>query len=76
MLVDAPHHETTGFISWFAEYWPEEPLTLRAFRSLLGIGRLFGVAEGETLEALLAESAKDQHEVTASASTASGASPG
>ncbi|MCC7360977.1 MAG: hypothetical protein IT317_15950, partial [Anaerolineales bacterium] len=64
MLVDAPRGETTGFISWYAEYWLEEPITLRAFRSLLGAARLFGVAAGDTLEALLAESAKDQHEVT------------
>ena len=64
MLVDAPRGETTGFASWYAELWLEEPLTLRAFRSLLGVRRFFGVAEDETLEALLAESAKDQQEVT------------
>ena len=64
MLVDAPRGETTGFVSWYAEYWLEEPITFRAFRSLLGVGRLFGVAEADTLEMLLAESAKDQQEVT------------
>src|SRR5262249_52550768 len=37
---------------------------LRAFRSLLGQKRLFGVAEGETLEALLTKSAANQQEVT------------
>jgi len=49
MLVDAPRHETTGFISWYAHLWTEEPLTLRAFRSLLHQRRFFGVAESDTL---------------------------
>src|SRR5207237_10690850 len=64
MLVDAPPNETTGFASWYAALWLEEPITLRAFRSLLGVRRFFGVPDDETLEALLAESAKNQQEVT------------
>ena len=64
MLVDAPKGETTGFASWYATLWLEEPITLRAFRTLLGVHRFFGVAEEETLERLLAESAQDQQEVT------------
>jgi hypothetical protein len=64
MLVDAPIGETTGFISWYAPLWFEEPLTLRAFVSLLRLQRFFGVADEETIEALLARSAQDQHEVT------------
>lgn len=64
MLVDAPRGETTGFISWYASLWLEEPLTLRAFRSLLGADRFFNVPDEQTLTALLAASAKDQHEVT------------
>ncbi|NUM46350.1 MAG: restriction endonuclease, partial [Anaerolineales bacterium] len=64
MLVHAPRGETTGFISWYAHLWLDEPLTLRAFVSLVGATRFFGVPEGETLEAMLAESGKDQHEVT------------
>lgn len=64
MLVDAPRGETTGFISWYASLWLEEHLTLRAFRSLLGARRWFGVASDETLEALLTASASDQQEVT------------
>jgi hypothetical protein len=64
MLVDAPRNESTGFISWYAEYWLEEQITLRAFRSLLGVRRFFSVSEDETLESLLAESATDQQEVT------------
>jgi hypothetical protein len=64
MLVDAPAGETTGFISWYAPLWFEEPLTLRAFTTLLGLRRFFGVPDAETLEALLSRSAQDQHEVT------------
>jgi hypothetical protein len=64
MLVDAPRDDTSGFTSWYAELWLEERLTLRAFRSLLGAQRFFGVAAGDTLDALLAESAQNQQEVT------------
>ena len=64
MLVDAPIGETTGFISWYAPLWFEEPLTLRAFVSLLSLQRFFGVQDEETIEALLARSSQDQHEVT------------
>ena len=64
MLVDAPKGETTGYASWYANLWLEEPITLRAFRTLLGGHRFFSVPEDETLEALLAKSAQDQQEVT------------
>jgi hypothetical protein len=64
MLVDAPKGETTGFASWYATLWFEELLTLRAFRSLLGVSRFFSVSDGETLEAMLADSATHQQEVT------------
>lgn len=64
MLVDAPPKDTAGFSSWYASLWLDEPLTLRAFRSLLGARRFFGVPENEVLEALLADSANDQQEVT------------
>jgi hypothetical protein len=64
MLVDAPRGETTGFASWYASYWQEEPLTLRAFRTLLSARRFFSVAHAETLAAMLAESAQNQQEVT------------
>ena len=64
MLVDAPPSETTGFATWDAELWNDEPLTLRAFRNLLGARRFFGVPDNETLEAMLTESAKNQQEVT------------
>jgi hypothetical protein len=64
MLVDAPKGETTGFASWYANLWFEEPLTLRAFRSLLGVRRFFWARDDETLEAMLKESASNQQEVT------------
>src|SRR5262245_35466549 len=64
MLVDAPRGETTGFASWYASYWQEEPITLRVFRTLLSARRFFNVAEDETLAAMLAESAQNQQEVT------------
>jgi hypothetical protein len=64
MLVNAPKGETTGFISWYSTLWLEEHLTLRAFRSLLGVRRFFGVDDSQTLEALLTESVTDQQEVT------------
>lgn len=63
-LVDAPRGETTGFASWYASYWLEEPITLRAFRTLLSARRFFSVPEDETLTALLAESATNQQDVT------------
>ncbi|WP_121971241.1 type IIL restriction-modification enzyme MmeI [Leptolyngbya sp. BC1307] len=64
LLVNAPKGEATGYISWYATLWQEEKLTLRAFRSLLGVERFFGVDESETIEALLAESVNSQQEVT------------
>src|SRR6266487_3145138 len=64
MLVDAPPNETTGFASWYAALWLEDPITLRAFRSLLQARRFFGVPDNETLEAMLAASASNQQEVT------------
>lgn len=64
MLVNAPRGETTGYISWYSNLWLEEHITLRAFRSLLGVRRFFGVQDSETLESLLAQSADDQQEVT------------
>ena len=64
MLVYAPRGEVTGYASWYASLWLDEPITLRAFHSLLGVRRFFGVAADGTLQALLKESASDQQEVT------------
>lgn len=64
LLVNAPAGETTGFVSWYASLWLEEKLTLRAFQSLLGVERFFNVPDTQTLESLLADSVRDQQEVT------------
>jgi hypothetical protein len=64
MLVHAPRGETSGFASWFAPLWFEEPLTFQAFQALLCVQRFFGVPDDQTIEALLNASAKDQQEVT------------
>ena len=64
MLVSAQRGQTSSYITWYAALWSEEPLTLRAFRSLLGLRRFFGVPEQETLAALIAESLTNQQEVT------------
>ncbi len=62
-LVNAPVGATAGHTSWYARIWFQEPVTLQAFRSLLGVRRCFGPA-GETLEALLVKSLEHQEEVT------------
>lgn len=64
MLVHALQQETAGFASWYASLWLEEPITLRAFASLLHARRFFGVDAPDTLDALYVESSQDQHEVT------------
>jgi hypothetical protein len=64
MLVATRPGEATTYVTWDAALWSEEPLTLRAFCSLLGARRLYGVAETDRLPALLAESAQNQQEVT------------
>ena len=63
-LVYARRGETTGVCTWDADLWLEEPITLRAFRTLLGAHRFFSVPDEDTLPALLEQSAKNQQEVT------------
>lgn len=63
MLVHAPAGAVTGFASWYARIWSQEPETLRAFVSLLGVRRLFGSDE-EKLSALYERSLEHQDEVT------------
>lgn len=64
MLVHAPKNEVSGYASWFADLWMQEPLLLRSFHSLLHTRRFFGVEADNNLEALLRDSVKDQQEVT------------
>ena len=63
VLVNAPTDSPSGQATWHSRYWFQEPATLKAFRSLLGVRRCFGPT-AETLEALLDESLKHQEEVT------------
>ena len=63
MLVNAPVGSTSGHTSWYARLWFQEPVTLQAFQSLLGIRRWFG-PEAETLPAMLDASLANHEEVT------------
>lgn len=63
MLVHAPVGAVAGFASWYARLWGQEPETLRAFVSLLGVRRFFGPEEGK-LPALYERSLKHQDDVT------------
>lgn len=63
MLVHAPAGSVASFSSWYARLWSQEPETLRAFVSLLGVRRFFG-PEAERLPALFERSLKHQDDVT------------
>lgn len=63
MLVNAPVGSTSGYATWFARLWFQEPVTLKAFLSLLGVRRCFGPPE-ESLGQLLERSLEFQEEVT------------
>lgn len=63
-VVDAPVGGATGVATWDANLWLEERLTLDAFTTLLGVRRFFSVADADTLDAMLSESANAEAEVT------------
>jgi hypothetical protein len=63
MLVHAPSGQVATFASWYARMWSQEPATLRAFSSLLGVRRFFGPVQ-DRLPALFERSLKHQDEVT------------
>lgn len=63
VLVNAPADTPSGQAVWHSRFWFQEPATLKAFQSLLGVRRCFGPTD-QTLEALLDESLKHQEEVT------------
>ncbi|MBQ9454448.1 MAG: hypothetical protein IJU53_02115 [Thermoguttaceae bacterium] len=63
MLVNAPVGEISGTASWYARLWFQEPKTLQAFSTLLGIRRFTGDPD-ETLPALLDRSRDALQEVT------------
>jgi hypothetical protein len=64
MLVWAKPGQTTGFATFRSDVLIDEVVLLRAFRTLLGRNRFFGVPDEEMLAALFEESAQDQKEVT------------
>jgi hypothetical protein len=64
MLVHAPAERTASFVTWYSNLLVEERVTLRAFSSLLGVRRLFGVDDPETLDGLFERSRDDEREVT------------
>lgn len=63
MMIDAPVGSVVTYASWYARLWGQEPLTLQAFLTLLGIRRFF-VDATEQLPALFDESLQHQEEVT------------
>jgi hypothetical protein len=63
MLVHAPTGQVATYASWYARIWGEEPTTLRAFASLLGVRRFFAPAQ-DRLTALFERSLRYQDEVT------------
>lgn len=63
LLIDAPVGSVVTYASWYARLWGQEPLTLQAFLTLLGIRRFF-VDVSEQLPALFDESLQHQEEVT------------
>jgi hypothetical protein len=62
-LISIPADGSTSIGTWRPRFWQQEPLTLRAFISLLGVRRFFGPKD-ETLETLFAESLEHQGGVT------------
>jgi methylase of polypeptide subunit release factors len=64
MLVHTRPGETTTYATWWADVWRSEPLTLTAFRALLGRPAFFERPDDESLEVLFERSAAYAHEVT------------
>ncbi|HXH74058.1 MAG TPA: DNA methyltransferase [Bacteriovoracaceae bacterium] len=62
-LVTAPIGSTSGIATWYSRLWRYEPVTLKAFQTLLGARRCFG-PESETLDTLLDNSLNSYEEIT------------
>jgi len=62
-LINSPTDNTTGHTIWYARLWWQEPVTFRAFVSLLGVRRFYGPVE-ERIDRLLERSLSEHHEVT------------
>lgn len=62
-VVSAPVGATSGTATWYSRLWRYEPVTLKAFQTLLGVRRCFGSKEA-TLDTLLDSSLSSYEEVT------------
>jgi len=62
-IVSAPIGATSGTATWYSRIWRYEPVTLKAFQTLLGVRRCFG-PDSETLDTLLDSSLNSYEEVT------------
>lgn len=62
-LVDAPEGAVSGSVTWYARLWWLEPVTLRAFYSLLRARNLFGRQES-TFPQLVDDSQEYRDEIT------------
>lgn len=62
-IVSTPIGATSGTATWYSRLWRYEPVTLKAFQTLLGVRRCFG-SESETLDRLLDSSLNSYEEVT------------
>jgi hypothetical protein len=62
-VVSVPADTGSSVATWFARIWQQEPVTLQAFVSLLGVRRCFGKAE-DTFDSLLLRSQGHQNEIT------------
>lgn len=63
MIVNAPVGNISGHVSWYSRLWFQEPITFKAFQSLLGLRRWFG-PQDETLQSMLEESLQYHEEIT------------
>ena len=63
-LVHAPERGATGWGTWRVSEFSTEPVLFDSFRSMLRSRRFMGASQHDTPEALLAESASSQAEVT------------
>lgn len=63
MLIHCPTGSIATYASWYARLWGQEPDTLRAFVSLLGVRRFFGPEE-DNLPTLFTRSLVHQDDVT------------
>ena len=62
-VVSAPSGATSGTATWYARLWRYEPVTLKAFQTLISARRCFGPSDS-TLDYLLDQSLGSYEEIT------------